>query len=286
MREVNVMKEDRVVSSNDYTMDVSLDFFNERLKVEDYRGNVASIHKQVMRLLDEHPFTKVIVKSRQEDWKTFLELGYQFEALYTGYYNGSDAYSMALFSENSRRTSDYWIFEDETLQQVKEIKCTLDVPSASGYTIRKAEEKDAKELSNLYQAVFEIYPTPMNDPDYIAKLMKHDSIFYVAEYEGKIVSAASADINRKYHNAELTDCATLPEHRKNGLMKILIAKLENELKEQKIFCSYSIARALSFGMNAVFHQRKYAYKGRFTKNCNIFNKLEDMNLWVCDLSRR
>ncbi len=280
------MKEDRVVSSTDYTMDVSLDFFNERLKIEDYRGDVASIHKQIIRLLDEHPFTKVIVKSRQEDWKVFIELGYQFEALYTGYFNGSDAYSMALFTENSRRTSEYWIYEDETIEQVKEIPCTLELPNAPGHMIRKAEEKDAEELSNLYQAVFEIYPTPMNDPEYIRKLMKHDSIFYVAEFDGKIVSTASADINPTYHNAELTDCATLPDHRKNGLMKILIAKLETELKEQQIYCAYSIARALSFGMNAVFHQRKYAYKGRFTKNCNIYNKLEDMNLWVCDLSRR
>lgn len=286
MREMKVFNEDRVITSSDFTMNLSLDFFNERLKIEDYRGNVDSVHKQIMRLLNEHPFSKVIVKSRQEDWKQFLSLGYQFEALFTGFFNGNDAYSMAMFTENTRRTSDYWIYEDETLQQVQEIPRSLDVPVASQYKIRKAETSDAIALANLYSSVFEIYPTPMNDPDYIQKLIQHDSIFYVAEYEGKIVSAASADINMTYHNAELTDCATLPEHRKKGLMKILIAKLECALKEKQIYCAYSIARSLSFGMNAVFHQRLYEYKGRFTKNCNIYNKLEDMNLWVCDLSRR
>ncbi|WP_349410658.1 putative beta-lysine N-acetyltransferase [Pseudalkalibacillus sp. SCS-8] len=286
MRELKVFQEDRVVSATDFTMNVSLDFFNERLKIEDYRGNVESIHKQIVRLLEDHPFTKVIVKSRQEDWKHFLTLGYQFEAIFTGFFNGNDAYSMAMFTENARRTSEYWVYEDETLQQVKELSRSLDVPADPSYTIRKAEASDAAALADLYQAVFEIYPTPMNDPDYIHKLINHHSIFYVAVYEGKIVSAASADIHSTYNNAELTDCATLPEHRKKGLMKMLIAKLEHELKEQQIYCAYSIARALSFGMNAVFHQRYYEYKGRFTNNCNIYNKLEDMNLWVCDLSRR
>ncbi|MGM7701324.1 putative beta-lysine N-acetyltransferase [Pseudalkalibacillus sp. Hm43] len=286
MKETKVFKEDRVITSTDFTVDVSLDFFNERLKIEDYRGNVDSIHKQIMRLLADNPFSKVIVYSRQEDWKNFLSLGYQFEALFSGYFSGNDAYSMALFTENARRTSDYWVYEDETLQQVQEVERTLDVPTAAHYKIRKAEATDAYALSELYQAVFEIYPTPMNDPKYIEKLINQDSIFYVAEFDGKIVSAASADINTTYHNAELTDCATLPDHRKKGLMKILIAKLECELKEKQIYCAYSIARALSFGMNAVFHQRYYQYKGRFTKNCNIYNKLEDMNLWVCDLSRR
>ncbi|MCF6137265.1 putative beta-lysine N-acetyltransferase [Pseudalkalibacillus berkeleyi] len=286
MRDIKVYYEDRVVTSTNCTMNVSLDFFNERLKIEDYRGNIHSVHKQVTKLLAENPFTKVIIKSRQEDWKTLLSYGYQFEALYSGYFNGSDAYSMAHFTENGRRSSEYWVYENETLQQVQELERTLVVPSSNGYTIRQAQTKDAEELAKLYELVFEIYPTPMNDPNYIRKLITQDSIFYVAECKGSIVSTASADINTTYNNAELTDCATLPEHRKKGLMKILIAKLEVALKEKQVYCAYSIARALSFGMNAVFHQRHYEYKGRFTKNCNIFNKLEDMNLWVCDLSRR
>ncbi|WLD95294.1 putative beta-lysine N-acetyltransferase [Alkalihalobacillus sp. AL-G] len=286
MKDTSQISENRVISGGDFTMKIRLDYFSERLKVEDYRGNVNSIHKQIQRISNEHSFAKVIVKSRQEDWMTFLSFGYQLEALFQRYFNGNDAYGMAMFLDNSRRTSDYWINEDKTLTQIQELSRTLDVPNTPNYTIRKAVIADAVHLAELYRAVFEIYPTPMNDPSYIQKLIEGDSIFYVAEFEGGIVSAASADINATYHNAELTDCATLQDHRKNGLMKVLIMKLEAELKDRHIFCVYSIARALSFGMNAVFHQRHYTYTGRFTKNCNIFNKLEDMNLWVCDLSRR
>ena len=66
-------------------------------------------------------------------------------------------------------------------------------------------------------------------------------------------------------------------------MKSLLIKLEEELQERSIFCSYTIARSL-FGMNAAFHQLGYTYTGRLANNCYIFDKLEDMNIWVKDLS--
>jgi putative beta-lysine N-acetyltransferase len=103
-------------------------------------------------------------------------------------------------------------------------------------------------------------------------------------YQGKIVSAASAEINSFYKNAELTDCATLAEHRKFGLMKMILQELEKDLKNNGIFCAYSIARALSFGMNAALFQLGYSYRGRFMNNCYIYDKLENMNMWVKNLA--
>ena len=70
----------------------------------------------------------------------------------------------------------------------------------------------------------------------------------------------------------MTDCATLPEHRQFGLMKHLLVKLEEELLAQVIYCVYSIARALSFGMNVVLHQLQYQYRGSLANNCYIFDK--------------
>ncbi|MGQ0518927.1 hypothetical protein ACT453_58225, partial [Bacillus sp. D-CC] len=61
-------------------------------------------------------------------------------------------------------------------------------------------------------------------------------------------------------------------------------KVEEELQEKSIFCSYTIARSLSFGMNAAFHQLGYTYTGRLANNCYIFDKLEDRNIGVKDLS--
>ena len=101
------------------------------------------------------------------------------------------------------------------------------------YILRFATEEDAQELAKLYGAIFETYPTPMNDERYIKKVMEEGTIFSVIEYEGTIVSAASAEVNEMYHNAELTDCATIPHHRKHGFMKVLISALEQELIQEK-----------------------------------------------------
>jgi putative beta-lysine N-acetyltransferase len=124
----------------------------------------------------------------------------------------------------------------------------------------------------------------MNNADYVKKMINDGTIFYVVECDKQLVSAASADANQTFHHAELTDCATLPEHRKYGLMKKLLIHLENDLRINGIYCAFSIARSLSFGMNAAFYQLGYQYTGRLTNNCYIFDKLEDMNVWVKDLS--
>lgn len=87
-----------------------------------------------------------------------------------------------------------------------------------------------------------MYPTPLNEASYVKQTMKEDdTIYYVYEFEGKIISTASAEMNIKEGNAELTNCATLPAYRKHGFMKSLLIKLEEELQEKSIFCSYTIA---------------------------------------------
>lgn len=269
----------------DFTMQVYVDPANKRLRVDDYRGNIFSIMNRINEMVKQHAFTKVFVKTRQEDWQSFLSQGYMLEGIFKGYFNGSDAYSMALYFDLERRTSDYWMEEDAILQRVLSIPVKTDKTELpANYTMRLGTITDAAQLASLYEAVFQTYPTPMNDPMYIKKVMEEGTIFYVIETEGQIVSAASAEVNNVYHNAEITDCATLPEHRAHGFMRCLILALEDELIRWKIFCSYSLARSLSFGMNAVFHQLGYKYMGRLTKNCNIYDKYEDMSLWVKNLA--
>jgi beta-lysine N6-acetyltransferase len=274
-----------IQSGPDFIMDVCLDLFNERLRVDDYRGSLNSVDRKIQELSTQYAFTKVFIKSRREDLQYLLSRGFMLEGIFQGYFNGSDAYSMAKYFNPERRTSDYWIQEDQILEQVIALPCKLEsgeLPSV--YSMRIAGEQDASMLAHLYSSVFQIYPTPMNDPAYVRKVMQEGTVFYVVETGGTIISAASAEINEMYHNAEMTDCATLPEHRKHGLMRVLIHALENELRKRQIFCAYSLARSLSFGMNAVFHQLGYQYSGRMTKNCKIFDKYEDMSLWVKNLS--
>lgn len=276
----------RTETGPNFTMEVYLDFANERLRVDDFRGSALSVADRVRELAKEHSCSKVFIKTRWEDVGALLSRGYMIEGVFKGYFNGSDAYSLALYFTDERRSSEYWMEEDEIVHQVGQMDSASKIPALpDGYSIRLAEKMDAKKLAVLYRTVFPIYPTPMDQPDYVQKMMEEGTVFQVIECGGQIVAAASAEINSAYNNAEMTDCATLPEHRKHGLMKILIHALEEELISRHIYCHYSLARALSFGMNAVFHQLGYEYTGRLTKNCNIFDKLEDMNLWVKPIGR-
>lgn len=277
--------ENRLKHGEQYTANIYVDYVNERVRVDDYRGNSNCIIKQIHDMAKEKGFTKIIVKARHEHWQTFLSHGYMLEGIFKGYFNGNDAYSMALYLSDERRTSRYWMEEDHILQQILDLPGKMDKPLPNSYNMRMATIQDAKALAKLYGEVFKVYPTPMNEEKYIQKVMKDGTIFYVIESAGKIVSAASAEVNGLYHNAEMTDCATLPEHRKHGFMKILIQALEQELMKKNIYCVYSLSRALSFGMNAVFRQLGYEYTGRLSNNCYIFDKMEDMNLWVKDLAK-
>jgi putative beta-lysine N-acetyltransferase len=147
------------------------------------------------------------------------------------------------------------------------------------YEIRSARSEDIAELADLYANIFETYPTPIDDPQYIKKMMHANTHFKIMLHEGKIVSAASLDIDLATKSAELTDCATLPQYRGLSLMSYLVAHLEKEAINLGLITVYTIARAASTGINAVFFRHGYAYYGRFVNNCEICGKLEDMNLW-------
>ncbi|CRK83800.1 putative beta-lysine N-acetyltransferase [Neobacillus massiliamazoniensis] len=268
-----------------FYLEVYLDPFNKRIRIDDYRGNINLLLQKADELAHQYHTEKLIIKGRSEDLLSFYEIGFQPEAIIDRYFLGSNAHFFSKFYTLERKKNDHWITEDGMISSIYQLKPTnekIDPPKE--YRIVKADQNCAEELSMLYRQVFQIYPTPLHDSEYVKKTMKDGTIYYVFFYQGKIVSAASAEINSFYKNAELTDCATLPEHRKYGLMKIILQKLEEELRQNGIFCAYSIARSLSFGMNAVLFQLGYHYRGRLMNNCYIYDKLENMNMWVKNLA--
>jgi len=269
------------ITTDRYTMKLTVDPFNKRVRVEDYRGNTDDCLQIAIEAVEEIQAEKLIVKTRSSDVQKLIAKGFVFEASIDRFYRGSDCFFMAKFYQNERRNSVNWEEGDRILDSITSLKKkgTPAVPP-HGYVIRKANTDDARMLAKLYDTVFEIYPTPMNDPIYITECMKKGTVFYVYTYEKEIVSAASAEIDENDFNAEITDCATLPNHRQFGLMRLLIGALEDDLQKRQIFCLYSIARTLSYGMNAAFYGLGYEYKGRLANNCYIFDKLEDMNMWV------
>ena len=149
------------------------------------------------------------------------------------------------------------------------------------------EAGDAEALVQLYRTIFSSYPSPLRDLAYVKRVMKSHVHFLAVFYDGRPVSAASAEIDYDNLNAEITDCATLVEHRGHGLLTMLLDYLEKEMWKLNMGVIYSLSRAGSFGMNAALNKMEYTFKGRFINNCHIGGRFENMNLWIktADMAR-
>jgi beta-lysine N6-acetyltransferase len=278
------MQKYELIKQTKFSAAVYRDGVNKRIRVDDLQGNLHFFLTHLNNDSQIDNYEKLIIKARESQFMTLIERGFVHEGVINHYFNGDRAHFMSRFMNGERRTNSYWSQEDDLLSTIQKL---VVYPSCmdSDTSILVAGTGHAEELASLYKEVFKLYPVPLHDPQYIKDAIKNGTIFVCIRQNEQIISAASAEINFQYKNAELTDCATLPLYRKGGFMKNLIARLEEELLYRDIYCAYTIARALSFGMNAVFHQLGYEYRGRLANNCYIFDKIEDMNLWEKDLGQ-
>ncbi len=264
------------ISRDNVQLAIYSDPYNRRIRVDEFDGEIDQVYRTVM---DELPnwTEKLIIKSRIEHMMYFLNWGFVLEGCVRAYFNGDDMVFMVKYLKGSRAETSHHASEqliiDTVLNSIRESK------TISYDEIRIADQSKAKMLAQLYADVFKFYPTPLKDPDYLEKTIKEGTIYVYLEENGKVLSAASAEINHNFINVELTDCATCPEDQGKGYMAKLLSKLETILLEKGIFCLYTIARAQSFGINKVFYSLGYSYGGRLINNCYIFSGLEDMNVW-------
>ncbi|MBL7851361.1 MAG: putative beta-lysine N-acetyltransferase [Cyclobacteriaceae bacterium] len=272
----------RVLENGRSTATCYFDEYSRRVRVDDYEGSLDEILTLVEAKMPSWA-EKLIVKSRPDDVRFFESKGLRREAFIAGYYAGTDMHFMVRYLSTERSHSSREADEDAIVRAV-----LLVPPSTSPATsvqVKFAGPEDAEDLARLYREAFRIYPTPVYDPDHVRKTMEEGTLYVLIRESGKVISAASAEINAKYRNAELTDCATAEGHEGKGYMRALLMALEEELKRRGITCLYTIARSASFGMNKAFHQLGYAFGGRMTKNCMIYSGMEDMNVWYKSFDR-
>lgn len=259
---------------------LNLDFLNKRIKVLDYHSKNIDPLVSYLYNLGRGTFSKIIVVAREKDWQDFSGRGYVLEGVNPGYYLGQPGYYMAKFLTAERRLSQSLDNEVEILRELFKRSRASEPPSlTAGYTLREAVPADIPQIIPLFKKIFASYPSPITDPGYLSQFFKNH-VFRVVSYDGRIVSTASAETDRKHLAAEMTDCACLPEHRGRGLMTCLLHSIEQELMGRGFKNLYSIARASQPGINAVLWKLGYTHGGRFINNCTIGGQFEDMNLWI------
>ncbi len=276
------------ISGDGYEARLFLDQYNQRIKVLSYSGpNFAALILQIRWLTEANGFDKVICMASHDDWIEFLKHGYVLEAVLKHYHRGEDAFAMSKFRSQDRIVSHSLmeeillieqIMQDHTQERLNQARPLAGLPE--GVTVRMATHGDIQELIELYQSIFETYPSPLVQPSYLETVFLKESLFAVCESEGRIIAAASAELQPHNLTAELTDCATKKEARGKGLMSHLLTLLEQELLRRDYVSSYTMARARSYGMNNVFFRLDYEFMGRMVNNCDIYGAYEDMNIWV------
>ena len=252
------------------------DEFNKRLRIDDYAGDVNEVFLLIQKSYKSW-VEKIIIKCRKPELTFFELIGYHQEAFVKGYFKGEDMFFLVKYFTKARSNNVAQVEENKIIESILKEPLPSSLPDISG--VELATEQDADELTQLYAATFKVYPTPIGEPGYVLKTMEEGTIYVLIRENGKVVSAASAEVVHLLSNAELTDCATLPETQGKGHMKKLLFKLEEILKAKDIHCLYTIARSGSHSMNKVFYQLHYTFGGMMINNCYIYSGLEDMNVW-------
>lgn len=256
--------------------------FNNRvyiMKLADSR--VSETIQEIEKLIKENEYTKVIGKIPIWARSTFEKMGYKVEASIPNFYHGSeDVFFMAKYFLSERKV-------EQNPEAVQEVLDAARAKEGQGVTseikppfeFTGADLSDAQEIADVYRQVFESYPFPIHEVDYIRKTMEENVVYFCIRENGKIVSVASSEMDLKGENVEMTDFATLQEYRGNSFAVFLLEKMGEAMRERGMKTAYTIARALSYGMNITFARLGYSYGGTLTNNTDICGELESMNIW-------
>jgi len=277
------------IEDEGYRLRLFFDYYNRRLKIIDYETDnddaYPAITKRLAWLAEHNSFDKIFLKAQKHDFQKFLAQGYVMEGVLRYYFRGQDAYVLSRFSSSGRAQSDHLVEEANLVENLLHNTKNRTIKELDPkITIQTATYDDIPQLVLIYRSVFETYPSPLTNPDYIQATMNKHVLYKIAVEDKTALAAASADMNEKHSNAELTDCATVPAAQGKGIMQHILKSLETDLKDRGIMTAYTLSRALSIGMNRAFYRMNYEYSGRLINNCDIFGKFEDMNIWVKKLS--
>ncbi len=241
--------------------------------------DVEHIIDKLSALANRNKYTKLFCKVSKNVAPVFFAGGYVLEAFIPKFYNNNeDAFFVSKFL-NGGRLQNVETRQLSGLNKLLENKPKNKEIPTSDFTISRLNVSDIEEISAIYREVFESYPFPIKDPEYIRETMDDNVLYFGARKEGKLVALASSEMDVKGRNAEMTDFATLPAYSGNSIASMLLNEMEVEMKNRGIKTLYTIARLNSIPMNITFLRANFQYSGTLIKNTNIAGKIESMNIF-------
>lgn len=227
----------------------------------------------------ESGYSKIFAKVPESEIKNFQDAGYQCEAVVPGLFNGEEDGMFMGFFLTEQRAALPDAAELDGLVELSRAKASDPLPAVDGFIFRKCGAADTARMAEIYRDVFPAYPFPVYEPNYLRRTMSENIVYFGAEMDGRLVALASAEMDPSSASAEMTDFATLPEWRGKRLAEYLLALMEGAMKKLGIKTVYTIARAISPGMNITFARGGYEFGGRLVNNTHISSGIESMNVW-------
>jgi len=262
---------------------------NDRVYIMKVRpGDELKIIHMAEALAKQHQYTKIFAKLPALCRETFIAQGYVEEASMAHPDRGmTGILFMSRFLEKRRKHTD----------QQNEIDGIIDVAMGKGtqgeiglnldhnHSIAEARPEDAEQMAELYSQVFPTYPFPIDDPAFLRSEMGSDTRYFLMRKNNRLIGASSAEQDFSIAAVEMTDFAVLPEFRGQRLAEHLLRHMERALTESPIQLAFTIARAISYGMNITFTRSGYQFGGTLINNTNISGSIESMNTWYKPLQK-
>lgn len=248
-----------------------------------HKKDMPGILDDLESLASRNNYTKIFGKIPYSCWESFLKRGYIKESVIPRFFRGNeDCAFMGKYIDKERGLPVNQDINKEVLGAAlkKSKEKTIDsFKLVNEFTFRKTRLEDSEEMSMIYSKVFDSYPFPVFDPEYLKKTMV-ENIIYLGIWKGnKLIALSSCEMDMNEKNAEMSDFAVLQDYRGYNFACFLLNQMERELKLRQIKTAYTIARAESFGMNCTFAKCGYTFSGTLIKNTQIGGKIEDMNVW-------
>ncbi|MFC1513224.1 putative beta-lysine N-acetyltransferase [Thermodesulfobacteriota bacterium] len=229
-------------------------------------------------------YGKIFAKVPNRWAATFIDDGFRTEAMVPNFFRGEeDGHFMGKYLDPARSEDPRQKEMEQILALAQETSVRRNQAPGKDYTIRRCTADDCTAMAARYGEIFPSYPFPVHDPNFLAATMA-DHVTYFGAWHGEDLAAlASAEQYHQGGHVEMTDFLTVPDHRQQGLAGLLLATMDRELHQQGLPMAYTIARALSAGMNITFARAGYRHGGTLTNNTQICGRIESMQVWYKDL---
>lgn len=241
---------------------------------------VSETIRKVIELRGNKGYSKIFAKVPNLFKKVFLDSGFKEEAWIPGPpdYGGKILFLSKFYSAERGTPSEEDLL-DRVLRVSLKKKEKAHISRPPDYSQKELIPSDAGEAAEIYKTVFKTYPFPIHDPSYISESMSEGIRYFGISKKRKLIALSSAEPEELLKVSEMSDFAVISEERGNNLSLLLLDIMNKKMKNCGIKYGFTIARSLSYGMNAAFAGSGYNYSGRLINNTNIGGALESMNVW-------